>query len=87
MLLTFGVQLAMYATPVIYPISQVPPKYIGLVMANPMSAITETFRYAFLGSGTFSWAYLGYSALLTLAILLAGTIIFNKVEKSFTDTV
>lgn len=87
MLLTFGVQLALYATPVIYPLSKVPAKYMWLIIANPMSAITETFRVAFLGSGTFSWAYLGYSTLVTLAILLLGTLIFNKVEKSFTDTV
>lgn len=87
MLLTFGVQLALYATPVIYPLSKVPAKYLWLSLANPMSAITETFRVAYLGSGTFNWLYLGYSAAITLVILLLGTIIFNKVEKSFTDTV
>lgn len=87
MLLTFGVQLALYATPVIYPLSKVPAKYKWLILANPMSAITETFRVGFLGSGTFSWLYLGYSTVATLLILLAGTLIFNKVEKSFTDTV
>ncbi|RYE21286.1 MAG: ABC transporter permease [Sphingobacteriaceae bacterium] len=87
MLLTFGIQLLMYATPVIYPLSKVPPKYLWIILANPMSAITETFRYAFLGSGTFQALYLGYSAGATLIILLLGTIIFNKVEKSFTDTV
>jgi lipopolysaccharide transport system permease protein len=87
MLLTFGVQLALYATPVIYPLSKVPAKYTWLILANPMSAITETFRVGFLGSGTFSWLYLGYSTLATLVILLVGTLIFNKVEKSFTDTV
>lgn len=87
MLLTFGIQLALYATPVIYPLSKVPAKYMWLILANPMSAITETFRVAFLGSGTFSWLYLGYSTLATLIILLVGALIFNKVEKSFTDTV
>jgi lipopolysaccharide transport system permease protein len=87
MLLTFGIQLALYATPVIYPLSKVPAKYTWLILANPMSAITETFRVGFLGSGTFSWLYLGYSTLATLVILLVGTLIFNKVEKSFTDTV
>ncbi|AMR29676.1 ABC transporter permease [Hymenobacter psoromatis] len=87
MLLTFGVQLLMYATPVIYPLSSIPEKYKWLILANPMSSIVETFRYAFLGSGSFRWGYLGYSALFTVVILLAGTIIFNKVEKSFTDTV
>ncbi len=87
MLLTFGVQLAMYATPVIYPISEVPAKYMWLVVANPMSAITETFRYSFLGVGTFKWSYLLYSAFMTSIVLLLGTVIFNKVEKTFTDTV
>jgi len=87
MLLTFGIQLALYATPVIYPLSTVPARYMWLILANPMSAITETFRVAFLGSGTFNWIYLGYSTLVTMAILLIGVIIFNRVEKSFTDTV
>lgn len=87
MLLTFGIQLLMYATPVIYPLSSIPAKYKWLILANPMSAVVETFRYAFLGSGTFSWVYLGYSAGFTAIILFTGTVIFNKVEKSFTDTV
>jgi lipopolysaccharide transport system permease protein len=87
MLLTFGVQLLMYATPVIYPLSSLPDKYRWLILANPMSSIVETFRYGFLGSGTFSWAYLGYSLGITMVILLIGTITFNKVQKSFTDTV
>jgi len=87
MLLAFGVQLLMYATPVIYPLSSIPAKYKWLIMANPMSPIVETFRYAFLGSGSFSWMYLGYSFLVTVVILLIGTIVFNRVQKSFTDTV
>jgi len=87
MLLGFGVQLLMYATPVIYPLSSVSDKYKWMILANPMSSIVETFRYAFLGSGTFSWNYLGYSLLFTAVILFIGTIFFNKVEKSFTDTV
>jgi lipopolysaccharide transport system permease protein len=87
MLLTFGVQLLMYATPVIYPLSQLPLKYKSIILANPLSSIVETFRYAFLGSGSFSWSYLGYSAVATLVILVVGTVVFNKVQKSFTDTV
>lgn len=87
MLLTFGIQLLMYATPVIYPLSSIPAKYKWLILANPMSAVVETFRCAFLGSGSFSWAHLGYSAGFTVIILFIGTVIFNKVEKSFTDTV
>lgn len=86
-LLTFGVQLLMYATPVIYPLSSLSDKYKWLILANPMSSVVETFRYGFLGSGTFSWYYLGYSCLFSIVILLLGTIVFNKVEKSFTDTV
>jgi lipopolysaccharide transport system permease protein len=87
MLLTFGIQLLMYATPVIYPLSKVPARYVWIIVANPMSSITETFRYAFLGSGILNWGYLGYSTLATFIILLVGTVIFNKVEKNFTDTV
>ena len=87
MLLTFGVQLLMYATPVIYPLSRLPLKYKALILANPLSSIVETFRYAFLGSGSFSWGYLGYSTVITLVILAIGTVVFNKVQKSFTDTV
>ena len=88
MLLTFGVQLLMYATPVIYPLSSITnPKYQLLIMANPMSSIVETFRYAFLGSGTFSWGALSYSFVIMVVVMLAGTIIFNRVQKSFTDTV
>ncbi|RZK35348.1 MAG: ABC transporter permease, partial [Hymenobacter sp.] len=87
MLLTFGIQLLMYATPVIYPLSELSPKYKWLILANPMSSIVETFRYGFLGRGVFSWGQLGYSSLATFVFLLIGTIIFNKVQKSFTDTV
>lgn len=86
-LMTFGVQLLMFATPVIYPLSSIGEKYKMLILANPMTSIVETFRYAFLGSGSFSWAYLGYSAGFAVFVLLAGMIIFNKVERSFTDTV
>jgi lipopolysaccharide transport system permease protein len=86
-LLTFGVQLFMYATPIIYPLSSIDAKYRWIVQANPMSSIVETFRYAFLGSGTFSWTSLGYSLCFTLVVLLMGTIVFNRVQKSFTDTV
>ncbi len=86
-LLTFGVQLAMYATPIIYPASSLPANYRWLLQANPMTPIVETFRYAFLGSGTFSWGSLLYSAVVTFVILLLGTVVFNRVQKSFTDTV
>ena len=86
-LLTFGIQLLMFATPVIYPLSSLPEKYKWIILANPMSEILEAFKYAFLGSGSFSWVYLLYSLITTIVILIFGTIIFNRVEKSFTDTV
>jgi len=86
-LLTFGVQLLMYATPVIYPLSSISEEYRPLILANPMSSIIETFRYGFLGSGTFSWLMLGYSTIFAIGIVIVGTVVFNKVEKSFMDTV
>ncbi len=86
-LLTFGIQLLMYATPVIYPLSSVSDRYQWLLLANPMSAIVETFRFGFLGTGVFSWGSLAYSTLATICLLAAGTLVFNKVEKGFTDTI
>lgn len=86
-LLSFGVQLLMYATPIIYSLENIPPKYAAIIRANPMSPIIETFRYAFTGSGSFSWMSLGYSAAFAAALLILGTLVFNKVEKSFMDTV
>jgi lipopolysaccharide transport system permease protein len=87
-LLTFGVQLLMYATPVIYPLSNIHNRsYRLLIMANPMTSIIETFRNIFLGSGSLSWMGLAYSFCFMVVVLLAGSVIFNKVEKSFMDTV
>ena len=89
-LVTFGVQLLMYATTVAYPLSlalEKFPEYSWVVEYNPMTALIEAFRYGFLGEGTFSWHDIGYSALVTFAFLLFGIIIFNKVEKNFIDTV
>lgn len=85
-LITFGVQLAMYATPVIYPMASIPAKYRLWIDLNPMSAIIETFRSIYLG-GSIPWAQLGISSAVTLVLLLAGIAIFNKVEKTFMDTV
>ena len=85
-LITFGVQLAMYGTPVIYPMSEIPGKYRLLIEANPMSAIIETFRSIYLG-GAIPWLQLGLSATVTTVLLLLGIAIFNKVEKTFMDTV
>lgn len=86
-LVTFGVQLLMYATPIVYPLSVVPDKYKWLVLLNPMAPIIETFRYAFLGSGSFNVIYLLYSTVTTLIIIFLGVILFNRVEKTFMDTV
>jgi lipopolysaccharide transport system permease protein len=86
-LLMFGMQLLMYATTVIYPLSSAPTKYKWLIVANPMTAIIETFRYGFLGRGSFSWNMLGYSTIFALVVLIAGTVIFTKVERNFVDTV
>lgn len=86
-LLTFGIQLLMYATPVVYPLSMTPDKYRWLILLNPFSSIIETFRYAFTGAGTFNWAYLGYSTFFTVIILFIGVVIFNRVERNFMDTV
>ncbi len=86
-LVTFGVQLFMYATPVIYPLSAAPEKYKYLISLNPMTPIIEGVRFALLGKGDFSFSALLYTTIVTILILLVGTITFNKVEKSFVDTV
>ena len=86
-LLSFGVQLLMYVTPVIYPASAIPSKYAWIVALNPLTAIIETFRHGWLGQGDFSLAGLVYSAVCSLGVLVAGTVIFNRVESTFIDTV
>ena len=89
-LVQFGVQLLMYGTTVIYPLSEAREKFADMawiVKLNPMTGIIEAFRYAFLGEGVFTFASLGYSALVTLTILFFGILIFNKTERSFVDTI
>ena len=87
-LVVFGVQLMMYATPVVYPLSMIGGgSFRWLILANPMTAVVETFRYAYLGSGTFDGIYLCYSAGFTVAVLFIGVVLFNHVERTFTDTV
>ncbi len=86
-LLTFGIQLFMYATPVVYSISSIPQHYRWIILANPLTGIFECFRYAYLGSGSFHPMDLITSFVIILFILIIGTLIFNKVEKSFMDTV
>jgi len=84
---TFGMQLLMYATPVIYPLSAAPAKYRTIISLNPMSGLIETFRYGFLGTGQFYLGAFVYSIISTLLIFIIGLVIFNKVEKNFVDTV
>jgi len=86
-LVTFGVTLWMYATPIIYPLSGIPEKYRLLVLANPMTPVIETFKTALLGVGQINYLSLLYSFAFTIVLLAVGVIIFNKVEKTFMDTV
>ena len=82
-LVTFGVQLLMYTTTVIYPLSAAPDKYKRFIELNPMTGIIEAFRYGFLGKGEFSLWSVGYSAIITVVVLILGIVIFNKTEKNF----
>jgi lipopolysaccharide transport system permease protein len=86
-LVTFGVQLLMYATTVVYPLSTADSGIRWIIEANPMTAVIETFRYGFLGNASFSWSGLGYSSIFTFIVLVFGVVIFNKVERTFVDTV
>jgi lipopolysaccharide transport system permease protein len=86
-LVTFGVQLLMYATPVIYPLAAAPEKYRDIIALNPLSGLVETFRYGFTGAGQFYPGAFAYSIVSTVVILVIGLVIFNKVEKNFVDTV
>jgi len=89
-LITFGVQLWMYVTPVIYPLSTMQashPDYIWILQANPITNIIETFKFAFLGSGVFTWGSLLYSLCFTVVVVLLGIVTFNKVERNFIDVI
>ncbi|MBA3987290.1 MAG: ABC transporter permease [Flavobacteriales bacterium] len=86
-LIGFGVQLMMYASPIVYPLSSVPDKYKWVLMLNPMTSIIEAFKFSFLGVGIFSPIGLFYSFIFTCVALIVGIVIFSKVEKSFMDTV
>jgi lipopolysaccharide transport system permease protein len=85
--MTFAVQLWMYASSVIIPASAIPKKYLPIYMLNPMTSVIESFRYAFFGRGVVDAVYIYVSWAVTLAVLLAGVILFSRVEKSFMDTV
>ncbi|MBR3698952.1 MAG: ABC transporter permease [Bacteroidales bacterium] len=93
-LFSFGVSLWMYATPIVYPLSQTKSMYWNgihvhkLMCLNPVTPIIETFKYGFLGCGEFvGWRWLIYSFVFMVALLLVGVVVFNKVQKSFMDTV
>jgi len=87
-LFAFIVQLWMYATPIVYPISMVTdPTLHTVIMLNPMTSVIEAFKYATLGQGYFSWLALGYSFTFMTVLLLIGIVIFNRVQRSFMDTV
>lgn len=86
-LVGFGVSLLMYATPVIYPVSAIPERFQALIKLNPMTPIVETFRYGFLGAGSVNPLDLLYSFGFMLAVVALGSVVFNRVEATFMDTV
>lgn len=87
MVVSFGVQLWMYATPVAYDLTLIPDQLLGLYMLNPVTPVITMFRYAFLGVGEPHLVAYGISWIVTLAVLLLGVMLFNRVEKTFMDTV
>jgi lipopolysaccharide transport system permease protein len=86
-LVTFGVSLLMYATPVIYPASSIPTRFQWVIQANPMTPVIEAFRYAYLGAGTVDVNHLLYSFGFMLVVVIVGSVIFNRVEQTFMDMV
>jgi lipopolysaccharide transport system permease protein len=86
-LVTFGTQLLMFATPVVYPASSVPDKYRWLIMANPLAPAIEAFRYGALGAGTVTGWQIVYCVLMLVIVMGTGLVLFSKVERTFMDTV
>lgn len=86
-LIQFGIQLAMYASPIVYPLSMVPEKFKPFLILNPVTGVIETFRYGLFSEGSLNLFALGYSAVSMVVLLVIGLLIFNRVEKSFIDTV
>lgn len=86
-LFTFIVQLWMYATPVIYPLSTMSPHKQWIMALNPVTSILEAFKYGMMGVGTFSWGMLAYSFVFMVVLMGIGIVVFNKVQRSFMDTV
>ena len=88
LIFTYIVNLWMYVTPVIYPLSMVKNPLLHTAMSlNPVTPVMEAFKYGLLGVGDFSWLWLGYSFLVMLLLLALGIIVFNRTQKSFMDTV
>ena len=86
-LIQFGLQLFMYATPIIYPLSVAPAKYRFILELNPLTPIFEAFKHGWLGVGAMSWTGLLYSALFMMVSLFAGIVIFSREERTFMDTI
>lgn len=86
-LVQFGVQLLMYATPIIYPMSLIEGRLKTIIGLNPLAHVVEAFKYSFLGSGELSMYGLTYTTIFALVILTLGVLVFNKTEKSFVDTI
>ncbi len=86
-LVSFGVQLFMYATPIIYPLSTLSDKARGILQWNPMATVVEGMRKGLFNEGLFSWGYLAYAFGVSIILLFIGIVVFNRVEKSFVDTV
>ena len=85
--MTFAIQIWMFATPIVYPLSIVPEKYRLLAVLNPMTSIVECFRAAFLGTSSIELVHIAISVTITLLIFIAGVIMFSRIEKTFMDTV
>ena len=85
--MTFLTQLWLYATPVIYPVSAIPSQWRFILAVNPMAAIVDLYRYAFFGTLALSFKYLLLSIITTVLVLVSGLFVFNKVERTFVDTI
>ena len=86
-LLAFGIQLLMYATPIIYPLSYTSGQLHWWISLNPLTPLIENFKFALFGIGHFDYVGLLYAACISVIILFVGIILFNRVEKNFMDTV
>jgi lipopolysaccharide transport system permease protein len=86
-LIPFLLQIGLYVTPVIYPLAAVPERWRPILGLNPLTAVIETFRYAFFGGAIVDWRYMALSTAMTALLLAVGLLLFNRVERTFVDTV